>query len=519
MRPTEPLFRRLSSSALAWDLLQCVLSGVLLALSFPKLSLFPLAWVGLLPLLSFIVGCPTWKRLLLGHFIFGVSFFTVLLYWIPAVLSTFGGFPLLPAVLSNLLLAFFLTALLSPFSLLTYGTTRVSPRLALLCAPGFWILPELVRSEYPFGGFPWGLLGYSQSPDLYLIQTADIGGVYLVSYLVVAVNCGLLLLLRHRVRSALAGFGTLFVLAHLYGIYRVHVWEPRTGPPLKTALVQPEIALSGDLKRYRSDYYARLPGFYRRAVRAGAQWVIFPEAQNPFFFGTDRQYTNFWKEQVKNASVPLLFNSSQVGSVDPRRYFNGAFLLDSQGREAYQYHKMRLVPFGEYVPLGPLRRFFQPLVKEVPEFVPGTEMTVGSVGETRFATLICFEAIFPSLSRRAVEAGAQVIVNITNDSWYGDTAAPYQHFEQATFRAIETRRPLLRAANTGITARIDPRGRVMERLEPFRRGLLITEVRGVSVRSIYSVGGEWLNISLVACSVLAWLLVSRARPGNGHRKV
>ena len=181
------------------------------------------------------------------------------------------------------------------------------------------------------------------------------------------------------------------------------------------------------------------------------------------------------------------------------RYFNSALLLSSTGQEAYRYHKSHLVPFGEYVPFQDwLGVLFEPLVQGVAGFSPGEELQLGNINNSRFATLICYEGIFPELSRRFVRQGAQMFVNITNDSWYGRSTAPRQHLEMVLFRAIEMRKPFLRCANSGYSAAIDYLGRSSQEMGLFEEGIMMTQVAGNTYRSLYSYIGEWMNIMVVA---------------------
>ena len=473
-----------------------LISGVLLWFSFPNFSLFPLAWIALIPYLQFLVQCRPWRVVVWGHFLMGGVYFGCVLYWIPRVLIVYGKLNWPLAFLVYALMIVGLCLFLLPFSVFTRWVSGQSPLLALWCAPGFWVLTELLRNYYAMNGFPWALLGYSQYPYLWLIQIADLGGVYLVSFFVILANCVLLAAFRYRRWKSLFVFAGIFLAANLYGFYRVHLWQPVEQPPLKVALVQPDIALTGDGEYYTRKYFETLPAFYRKAANSGAQWVIFPEASNPYFFQEDVYFVTFWRREVTTSRSYLLFNSTLFTDASSRRYFNGVILLDPEGEETYRYHKIHLVPFGEYVPLASWLDFVQPLVQEVGGYSSGTAMKVGTVGDSQFATLICYESIFPELALESVSKGAQILVNMTNDTWFGDTAAPRQHLQMAAFRAIETRKPLLRSANSGYSAVIDRVGRIQQQMELFKEGLLVAEVAGNSYRSTYSYLGQWLNMLL-----------------------
>lgn len=491
-------------------LLPC-LSALLLVLAFPRASLFWLAWVGLVPFLFFLFRKPNWARTLLGHALLGLLFFGGVLYWIPRVLVDYGALNDLEAAGAFLAMLVALCIFLLPFTLLTRWMVSRSNSLALVGAPAFWTLTEILRNYFAVNGFPWASLGYSQYPDLSLIQTADLGGVFLVSWLLVAGNCGLLAIWLKKWKFVGCAAGLLLV-AHLYGVYRLRYWEPLQGPALKVGLVQGDLKVNADLPYYAEKYFEDLPRLFQRAVREGARWVIFPEATNPYSFPDDFYFRTFWERRVQEAGVFLLFNATFQQPPPSQRYFNSAFLLNPEGRAVYRYDKNHLVPFGEYVPMANWLSFASPLVKEVSSFSAGSGSRPGRIGGTLFGTLICYEAIFPELSRRAVGQGAELLVNITNDTWYGATAAPYQHFQMAVFRAIETRRPMLRCANSGVTAVIDLKGRIRGQLKMFQEGVLVESIRGSRTVTLFELSGQWPVILIIIVSTLLSLgLSSRNR--------
>ena len=492
MSPTRPLYSGLLS----------LISGTALWLSFYS-PLFPLAWVGLVPYLYFLLRRPAWRWVLIGHGLMTLAYLGGVLYWIPRVLVVYGNLSWVVALPTFLLMLITLSLILLPFSLLTRWAAEKSVLVTLLCVPGFWLLTELCRNYFLLNGFPWALLGYSQYPYSWIVQVADLSGVYLVSVLVMAGNAAFLGSLWFRSVRPLVLFAVLFLGANLYGAYRVNYWQPDSGSVLKVALVQPNIGLDQDQEHYADKYFKTLAGYYQQGADEGAQWVIFPEAPNPFLYEQDFYFTGFWKRQTATHGAYLLFNSAMLETDPEVHYFNSAVLLGPQGEEVYRYHKTHLVPFGEYVPLADwLGLLFEPLVQEVGGFSPGQELRVGDISGTRFATLICYEGIFPELSRECVRQGAEVLVIITNDSWYGRTAAPAQHLQMAAFRAIETRKPLLRCANSGYSVVFDPLGQEGQKIGLFEEGMFITEVAGNNYRSIYSYTGEWINITLIGLTLM-----------------
>lgn len=497
-----------------------LVAGVAVWLSFPRVSLVFLAWVGLIPYLWFLVRKPSWQKTILGHLLFSLPYFGGVLYWIPRVMVVHGGFGWPLALLLFLALLLALTVFLFPFTLLVRLVAIRSAGQALVCAPGFWLLTELIRNYFMVNGFPWALIGYSQYPYFWLIQVSDIGGVYLVSYLVVMGNAALLAGLRMRRWKYLALAATILVLANAYGIYRAYFWRPAKQPVISVALVQPNIGLAENTEHYATKYFEVAPAYYRRAVAAGADLVIFPEAQNPYFYPQDFYYRTFLERMVASDPAYLIFNSSFAESES--RYFNSAFMLGKEGRAVFRYDKVHLVPFGEYVPAARWLNFVEPMVHEVSSFTPGDGFKVARVGDVPVGTMICYEGIFPEIAREFQRQGAQILVIITNDAWYGPTAAAEQHLEIAAFRAIENRRFLLRAANSGYSAVIDELGRFRSKTKLFEEDLLRADVSPMAGRSIYSYVGEWLNIILIGLSFALAFLGEKDKKGwaqaSGRRK-
>ncbi len=506
---------RLKSSALVAGLA----SGVGLWLSFPDPSLFPLAWVCLVPFLLFLLSRPAWKGTLLAHFALGSVYFGGTLCWIPRVLTRYASFDWFSAAAVFGLMIVALSLFLLPFTALVRWFAGRNAEAALWAAPGAWTLCELLRNHFAVGGFPWSAIGYSQQSWGSVIQIADLGGVYLVGMLVVFANCAWAGLLQRRKTARLAAlFGVSLVVANLYGLYRLLIWEPTSDGALRIALVQPNIELSE-----RRDYFARmyfevLPKYYASAVEKKADWVIFPELPNPFVFERDYYYTSFWRREVAQGGVPLLFNGTALDEQGRKR--NSAFLLARDGAPVYRYDKAHLVPFGEYLPYGSVLGFARPLVRDVGGFAPGdkTEAATGPIDGVRFGALICYEIIFPELSRRAALEGANLLVNITNDGWFGRTAAPVQHLQMASFRAVEQRKTLVRAANTGFTAVIDAWGRIQRGLGLFEEGTLLVEAPVNQYRSLYCRLGDWSWGSVAALSILFAATRRRRRSGRAGRK-
>jgi apolipoprotein N-acyltransferase len=255
------------------------------------------------------------------------------------------------------------------------------------------------------------------------------------------------------------------------------------------------------------------------AARAGARLVVWPESAVPFLFDENDELASLLRETVRRDGTYLFFgNDDRLRDAGGGRglVYVGAKLLTPDGRVALRYRKIQLVPFGEYVPLQPLftlgGRFAAKLVQEVSDFSPGTDATTGPVDGHPVGGYICYEAIFPALVRQFAASGAELLVNVTNDAWYGTTSAPHQHLAMAALRAVENRRYMVRAANTGITAVVDPWGRVLEETKLFDTTVLVREVPLVRETTFYTRHGD---LFAQACAAAALALVAAtARRGR-----
>jgi len=217
------------------------------------------------------------------------------------------------------------------------------------------------------------------------------------------------------------------------------------------------------------------------------------------------------RQVARETGAYLLVGSDQLERGPVPRYYNAAFLLGPDGRTLGVYRKIHLVPFGEYVPFKRLLFFVAPLVESVADFSPGAEAVQLPIGIGTASTAICYEVVYPSLIRRFVLAGSQLLTTVTNDAWYGRSSAPHQHFEQAAMRAIEQGRYLVRAANTGVSGIVDPYGRVLERTPIFEEAVVVGDVRLIEATTIYGRMGDLFAYLCAALTVLALALAGGFR--------
>jgi apolipoprotein N-acyltransferase len=503
------------------DYALAILSGILLALSFPSFGIPTLAWIALAPLLV-VLDTPSLPRAFALGLTTGVVYFTGTLYWITHVMSSYGGLQLWTAILINAALIAYLALFPALFAVIVQRAVVSTGPRALLAVPCVWVATELGRT-YVFTGFPWVLLGYSQTTVLPVAQFASVVGVYGLSGLVAsasaAVTYALGSLRRNDFRPVrqrmipIAAVLIAIVVVSGWGARRLSRNElTRSGEPIRVGLIQGNVDQGEKWNAARAQTifrdYLRMT---REAITQGAQVVLWPESSTPFFFEEDKPNAEQVRALARVTQVPILLGSDQIsGGGTTRQYFNSAFLVRPDGTTGAVYRKMHLVPFGEYVPVKKLLFFAAPLVEAVSDFSPGLELTLLPIAGHQVSTAICYEVVYPDLVRRFVRDGSELLTTITNDAWFGKTSAPYQHFEQASMRAIENGRYLVRAANTGISGIVDPYGRVVMASGIFTPAVVVGEARFLQSATIYTrIGDVFAYASTVA--TLALLAVSRRR--------
>lgn len=499
------------------DYLLAVVSGLLLAFSFPKAGIAVLAWVALVPLLLACSRKSAAKAAKLG-FAAGLACYGAVLYWINIAVTTYGHLPLAVSIFIFTVLVAYMAAYFAVLCcFMRLGEKNGIPSVVSL--PLLWVSLEYVRS-FLLTGFPWASLGYSQYRILPLIQVADITGVYGLSFLVALCNAVVYLAIRGYVKGrggkgeypVRSGIVFAILAATVFGYGFVRLSDPAAGESMKVALVQGNIDQSikwdPEFRDATISIYEKLT---RQASVGGVDLVVWPESAAPFFFQDGGMPSRRIAALAAEIRSPILFGSPAYDDVNDRRnLYNSAFLLSGEGRLLGRSDKMHLVPFGEYVPLAKALPFVRKLVEGVGDFSPGERITALDPGKGKIGVLVCFEGIFPELSRHYARAGARLLVNITNDAWYGKSSAPYQHLSMATFRAVENRMPLVRAANTGITAFIDSNGRIASETPLFKEAFLVDRVVLGNTVTFYARFGD---VFAVLC-----ILVSLAMAGFAVRE-
>ena len=484
------------------------------------------SWLALAPLLVALAGpanVVTTRRAFLLGLTTGVVYFAGTLYWITRVMALYGGVPTAVAILLNAALVVFLALFPAIFAFVMRRAFVAVGARALLAAPLVWVATELGRTHI-LTGFPWVLLGYSQAEVLPIAQLASLFGVYGVSALVAAVSAVAAHALvapggedRRRPAAVLA---VLILIVGVWGSRRATAAEwTRTGEPIRVGLVQGNIDQAAKWDPASGAFiFQNYLAMTRQAINRGARLVLWPESSTPFYFeeARDRAAADLLRALARQTEVPMLIGSDQIDRGVPTKYYNSAFLVREDGSTAGVYRKIHLVPFGEYVPFKRVLFFAAPLVESVSDFSPGEDPVLLPVGGHLISTAICYEIVYPNLVRQFVLGGSELLTTITNDAWFGATSAPYQHFAQASMRAIEGGRYLVRAANTGISGIVDPYGRVLERTVINEPAVVVGDARFLRTTTLYTRIGDSVAYGSVVAT-LALVLLARRRIQYGFR--
>jgi len=459
------------------NLIFCFISAGSLILAFPPTDFWGLSWIGLIPLMIAIDGKPPRSAFNFGY-VTGIIFFLGTLYWF-INMSASAGIHSYLAFLALFAIVLYLSCYFGLFAAgyAYFASSSLIKRIFLL--PSLWVLLEFTR-DWLFSGFGWLCLAHSQYKVYPLIQIADMTGIFGISFLIVMVNILIkemiyVCLKRQAPATIFASCGIvalIFSLVFVYGLWRLSQPRGHKDAPILISIVQPNIPQTR--KWLPSEWpmiLEELKGLTYQAAQNDPDLIIWPETSFPGFLGADQDVLKQIKEMARELKTPILFGAIRQDRQKDVRFYNSAVLLSPQGEVVSRYDKMHLVPFGEYIPLRRQLPFLGKLIpildfsagKRVVLF-PGRVYGPRAVSE-HYAVLICFEDTIARVTRRAVRAGARLLVNITNDAWFLDTKEPFLHLQAAVFRAVENRCHLVRVANTGISCFIDPQGKIKEYLQ------------------------------------------------------
>lgn len=434
-------------------------------------------------------------------------------------MALYGGFEPWMALPIGALLWAYLGLFTGAAMLVTGWTVRRYGVIGLWSAPATWVSFEWLRS-WLFGGFPWALLGTSQAHVLPVVQLASLTGVYGLSALLVVVStaAAAVVLSRRGRHLAMAG-GTvcLLVVVVAGGAFRLADNRlTQTGAPLRVGIVQGSVP--EDVKydpSYRDSITTRYLSLSRQVIGSGARLVIWPESSAPFFFNLQSDLALPIRQLAVQTRTPFIIGTDDLVRAhgnEPQKLYNASVVLGADGQSHGEYQKMYLAPFGEYVPFKKLLFFVGPLVNAVSDFTPGKDALVLHAGVANVSTSICYESVYPWLSRSFVANGSQLLAIITNDAWFGTSSAASQHFDQGSVRAVEEGRYVVRAANTGISGVVDPYGRVLTTTPLFVSTAFVADVRLLDGKTFYGLTGDW--IAWIAAAVTVGLIFLGWRHGT-----
>lgn len=493
-----------------------ILSAILLVLAFPDFEFWFLAWVALAPLFFAIEQeKESIIRSLCVGWIFGTAFFFGSCWWLTFAPITYAGFPFLLAYFLLFCASVAVGVFPAIFAALFSVLLKRFGGHAIFAVPFLWSAIEFLR--FWTTGNNWNAIGYSQAFRLGIVQNASIGGIYFVSFLVVLFNAYAVykfikILVSKEIKKSdwLLLAGVIFFLA-LFLFLRVDTGRKVDSNKIVNVIaVQPNVPMNGlsyqkwqqlrrkhvELSENALQKINEQPTIDQRTPTT----VIFPESPMNFMYSEDTEFQDFVKNFALKNNVSVLFNAAEPDA-ENKRYYNSAVMVDSSGKKIAQYDKIYLVPFGESVP-APLQNIMPALVGS---FSYGKEYDLLPFGDAKAGVMICFESHFPNHSREFVRQGADVLVEMTNDGYLGETPVLRQHLANAVFRAVETNRPVLRVTNVGITAYINERGEVLDAADSYTEATRVWTVeKSDGSQTFYVKYGDWFAwlCSLVSLTLL-----------------
>jgi apolipoprotein N-acyltransferase len=522
----------------AWLLV--AFSAGLQILIFPLPNLYMLCWVALTPLLVSLLRArqPDTLQLRAGikllpatpvqafllAYCCGVLWYAGTCYWIYRTMRQYGGVDAPTAVGILILFCLYLAIYHGIFGLLIAWFADVSPfsRRALILAPAAWVAVELARTR--ISGFPWDLLGITQIDNIPVSRMATMTGVYGISFEIMLVNAALAaaFLVKRENRRTLLLAGVLAAVCLQAG--RLFVGNagrtPASGDHI-AALVQANVPILESADWTKVYFESTLDDLTRLGLAPASpngsrpDLIVWPESPAPFYT-SDPLFRNALSNLARQGNAWVLaggigINNATQNPAQPTKIYNSAQLVSPAGEWLSRYDKVHLVPFGEYVPFKNIFAFAGGLTKEVGDFTAGSSRAPLEAGGSRLGVFICYESIFPDEVRQSAARGAQVFVNISNDGWYGDSGAYAQHLRQARMRAVENARWLLRDTNTGVTAFIDPFGRIVVTARRKTRTVLVAPYALSNETTFYTRHGDWFAY-LCAIICVAGLILRLANP-------
>jgi apolipoprotein N-acyltransferase len=500
---------RLEAPTLREWMLTAISTGLLI-LSFPNFDSYLLAWISLVPLLLVIARRPSPGFALILGWAMGTVFFYVTCYWLTYSMVHYGGLPTIVAYLLLIPGALVVGIFPGLFALLMALVIRRWGNYAVLLAPIFWAALEWARLGVT--GQLWNALGYSQAYEPYLIQVAQWGGVYAVSFLILAINSAVALLILRQTRIAITA-ALLVVLAVLILIVDSRLEGYAQGldiyfsdrEALSVVALQPNVPMtlvkSVEERNQLLERHLTMSKNSLQSIPSNPKLVVWPESPMNFTYASDKAFQELVASFTIQNHTSLILNSLEPAPANGA--YNSALLINEEGRLISQYDKIRLMPFGEYVPLPQWLPGATLISGIVGDFTPGNKYTLMPVGDRRIGVFICIESAYPSIARGLVSEGADSLINISNDGYLGPNAVMRQHLANAIFRAVENKRRLLRVTNTGLSASIAEDGKVEDLTGGFLTDVRVWSLRRSTSSTFYTRHGD---LFVQVCAVLTLLV-------------
>jgi apolipoprotein N-acyltransferase len=512
-----------------------VLSAAMYVLIFPSASLAPLAFVFLVPVLySLRTGRGGPRRAFWLFWTVGFLGNIGKMYWLVYTMNHYGYIPLPLALIVFGLLNATLGLYWAIPLWLVFKYEKKTKIPFLLLFPAGWIAVEWLLSWF-LTGFPWDMLGNSLIDFLPMAQFADLFGVYGLSFFLVVANVAALELILYFKKSRerfpvleTALFAGLFVVILGYGLWRMPNIEAKMaqGETIKVGLLQGNVDQLVKWKPgHKKETFDNYLDLAENAAEEDVDLTIMPETSLPYWQKGDRPLSRKIRRYATDfetytlVSYPLKMPELNADGKRKYKRHNTATLVDPEGNALGTAYKHKLVPFGEYLPFAPVVLWLKDALglekaRLTAGFQTVDDYTALPHPKGNFGVAICYEVVFPAMVRKIANLGTDFLVTITNDAWFGNTSAPYQHVDQVAMRAIETRRSFARAANTGITCVVDPTGVVRSATEPYTRTYVVDTIQTMSIRSVYAIIGDvlvYLCLALIAAAILQSKLAARKK--------
>ncbi len=496
--------------------LSLVFSSILWFLSLPPYGFSFLSILAFaLPLLY--IKSATFKNIVLYSYFFTAIFQFLEYWWIAKVISKYGNINLILAIFLTILLSFYLGLFLYFYYLLLKIFVNRYGNSGLIFAPFIYPLFEWLKGKL-FGGFPWWDLGYSISTNSYLLQNVRLFGILGLTFLgmMLSVSLSLIILQRKERITIIFTLFTIFLLisAFIYGYHSKK--EVYSGKTITAGVIEPHIPQDKKWDpEFRHEIINKIEKLSGNFKKNKMDIIVLPESSIPVEWGIDKEFDQKFIEISKNLSTNLIF-----GAVfeDENGIYNGAIVLNREGKIINNYKKNHLVPFGEYVPFEKHLPFLAPIVESVGSFTSGTSLSPIKIESVNYGITICYETIFPDLIRGQVKEGAEVLVNLSNDAWYEGTPAKVQHFLIDRVRCVETKRFLIRSANGGVSGIVSPDGEIISSTRKNEPSSCKGDAIKLNEKTLFVQIGHTYLIVFVIVLVASLIMVPRkSMPGSGDK--